>query len=905
MRRFSVTEAALLLLLAICASKGLGVLRQSIFNSIFGTGAEATAYYAAFRLPDTIFNLIAGGALTHALLPMFVSYEKERGKLELWRLASLVFNILLVTLTAFVLVAEFLAPTFVTNLLVPGLPPNVKALTTTLTRIMLLQPLILGIGTIMTALLHSKRQFFPTAMVIVLYDFGLIAGLVVARFVPGVGIYGPTFGLLATAVCQVGVQIPALLKQGVRYTFTWNLKHPALRGVMRLLIPNVLSVAAASTGAIVITSFASYLPDRASIAAMHNAFLLFALPLTLVSQVIAVVLLPLLTTQAAYGRYIRLRWTALKIVGGSLLLSIPVATLIYFFGRPTIHILFQYGAFTAHATALTNLALIGYAVGLPGMAIGELTVLVFYALKDTRTPLFANVVAVAAQIGLAYFLLKHLNGTNAILALPLAASLTGTVQAAALCLILFVRLRGKVKMDMSLQRLRRRREHKQAVQNLAIDKRVTPLYQPAMQEYQQAIPEYQRILQQDPGNLRALAQWHIALMTNSDTELAPTLELLNYILLQLRTVGQRSYEMVMQEYTEAALAYPGNASIHFTLGQIHQYSGNFDRAIEAYIQAMRQPVLEAMARVGAAQCLLSEGRPDVAAQQLEQALYIVRQTSIGSTYARIWAVRPRKDDEEKEAPETEISRLLAKAYDRVKRQTLKQPVVLQATPPSPSQITAPLPRTASTSPLENGVGESAQEAETPSSQEAILIIPEGDADPFDELITVYLKRGLRDEAIEELHALELVYLRQDQWEEAGEVVRRIGLIYAEMGMIDEAMANLLRALELTPNNIELLRELVAFYIELEQNQEASQYQAMIARYYFEKQQVRDSVEALQELTAIDPSNYEAQDLLGQMYELVGEYEQASRLYKQLARSFPERAEVWEERLATMRELQTR
>jgi len=230
---------------------------------------------------------------------------------------------------------------------------------------------------------------------------------------------------------------------------------------------------------------------------------------------------------------------------------------------------------------------------------------------------------------------------------------------------------------------------------------------------------------------------------------------------------------------------------------------------------------------------------------------------------------------------------------------------LQATPPSPSQITAPLPRTASTSPLENGVGESAQEAETPSSQEAILIIPEGDADPFDELITVYLKRGLRDEAIEELHALELVYLRQDQWEEAGEVVRRIGLIYAEIGMIDEAMANLRRALELTPNNIELLRELVAFYIELGQNQEASQYQAMIARYYFEKQQVKDSAAALQELTAIDPSNFEAQDLLGQMYELVGEYEQASRLYKQLARSFPERAEVWEERLAAMRELQTR
>src|SRR5947209_6367448 len=119
MRRFSITEAALLLLTAYIASKGLGVIRQVLFNSLFGTGPAATAYYAAFRLPDTIFNLIAGGALTHAFIPVLFSYEKERGKVETWRLISLVFNILLVSLAAIVLVAEFIAPVFVNNLLVP------------------------------------------------------------------------------------------------------------------------------------------------------------------------------------------------------------------------------------------------------------------------------------------------------------------------------------------------------------------------------------------------------------------------------------------------------------------------------------------------------------------------------------------------------------------------------------------------------------------------------------------------------------------------------------------------------------------------------------------------------------------------------------------------------------------
>ena len=90
---------------AYLASKGLGVIRQTLFNALFGTGPEATAYYAAFRLPDTLLNLIAGGALTQAFIPVFLSYERDHGQRAVWRLTSLVFNVLLVSLTAFVLVS--------------------------------------------------------------------------------------------------------------------------------------------------------------------------------------------------------------------------------------------------------------------------------------------------------------------------------------------------------------------------------------------------------------------------------------------------------------------------------------------------------------------------------------------------------------------------------------------------------------------------------------------------------------------------------------------------------------------------------------------------------------------------------------------------------------------------------
>lgn len=190
-----MTEAALLLTTAYMTSKGLGVIRQLIFNALFGTGPAATAYIAAFRLPNTLFNLIAGGALSYALIPVFISYEQQPGTQEAWRLCSLVFNVLLVTLAAFALLAEYLAPQFVNHLLVPGLPPAERELTTTLTRIMLLHPLILGLGTIVTAILNSKRQFLLPALSIAVYDLGLIGGLLVSLAIPRVGIYGPAFGV--------------------------------------------------------------------------------------------------------------------------------------------------------------------------------------------------------------------------------------------------------------------------------------------------------------------------------------------------------------------------------------------------------------------------------------------------------------------------------------------------------------------------------------------------------------------------------------------------------------------------------------------------------------------------------------------------------------------------------------
>ncbi|HEY0756581.1 MAG TPA: murein biosynthesis integral membrane protein MurJ [Ktedonobacteraceae bacterium] len=462
LRRFSITEAALLLILAFMTSRALGVVRQVLFNMLFGTGIAANAYYAAAYLPETLFDLVAGGALIHAFIPVFLSYEKNHDHGEIWRLTSLVFNILLVALTLLVLIGELFAPAFVANWLVPGYSPAAQALTTNLTRIMLLQPLILGLGTVITAILNSKRQFLLPALSFAIYNVGLIGGLGVSFLVRGVGIYGPTGGILVAAFLQVFVMVPALIKQGARYSFTWQIKHPALREVLLLLIPNVIAVGIASVTPIVDTAFLSFLPDTASLAATRNASMLFALPLALVAQAVGQASMPQLTTLATAQKYVRLRQTFSKVLGASLVFSLLAALFLGLLGRPVIHLLFQHGAFDAHSSSVTYLALLGYAIALPFQALSSLLSLTFYAMKNAVLPLIACAIALLVHIGGLCIFFLLFSASQRILAIPLSVAADGCASTLLLGLLLFTSLRSKVRKDKGMLRLRGLRAHRAA-----------------------------------------------------------------------------------------------------------------------------------------------------------------------------------------------------------------------------------------------------------------------------------------------------------------------------------------------------------------------------------------------------------------------------------------------------------
>jgi tetratricopeptide (TPR) repeat protein len=431
---------------------------------------------------------------------------------------------------------------------------------------------------------------------------------------------------------------------------------------------------------------------------------------------------------------------------------------------------------------------------------------------------------------------------------------------------------------------------------------------------QQAVAEYQRVLQVDPRNITALVRWHIAMITGVGTARATTLEVLTRIRWHLRGEGQKNYEMVVREYTQSAETYPNNADVRFALGQIHQQAGYFDKALDAYQYAIRDSSYEVMARLSSAHCLLAQGKPEAAIQQLEQALQLVRSGQRGSIDPAEWAARPREEGEEHQAPEVEISLLLAKAYGRVGKQEQMEAILrqLKQTTPQRDEVSTAL---AEISARQGNIDSALEEylelvhsyREKRQGDNALSVLKEMiRLDPQDprahaELGDIYVVRGYLEEGVSELSLLVDIYLRRNCFEEAGDTLRRIGDIYAETGDSEKAFMNFRRAAELKPNDMGLLREVVGYCFQIGRSQEATQYQSIIARHYFETNQVKESVAALQQLIALDRTNYEAYDMLGQTYQSVGEYEQASRVYKNLAKANP-KGSIAKERLAMLQEL---
>lgn len=444
-REYSIAEATVILMASFFFSAVLGAGRQILFNVQFGAGADANAYYAAFRLPDTLFSLIAGGALSSAMIPVLLRTSREDGEDAAWRLTNLVLTALLAAFTLIVVIGELAAPAFVTHILAPGFDPHTSNLTVTLTRLMLLQPVILAVGSVATAVLNSRNQFLLTALSVASHNIALIAGIEATRHHPSFGIYGPTWGVVAGAFLQVLILLPGILAGDFKVHLSFNFRDPRLREVVALLIPNGLAVGVLYAGFIADTAFASKAHQSAGLPALHNAWLLVGLPIALFGQAVGQSAFPRLAGYAAAEDWQQMRATLVRSLGAVLILSVPALLALIAIGRRVIHVLFVHGNYSVAAGSLTYDVLVPYVIALPAYVATEVLTRGLIALRDTRTPLFTNSVQIAGRIVLMSVLLSSLH----VRAVPVAFAVMAAIETVALAAVLLVKMQRRIRTQPS------------------------------------------------------------------------------------------------------------------------------------------------------------------------------------------------------------------------------------------------------------------------------------------------------------------------------------------------------------------------------------------------------------------------------------------------------------------------
>ncbi len=414
-------------------SKVTGILDDLILAKIIGPGPQLDAYYAAFGLPDLLFTLIAGGALAAAFIPMFSSFLTRDDRSGAWRLASAVINTAFLAAAIASLILAIFAPVIVSQTIGSGFAPEQQQLSANLMRVILISTVVFSISGIVMSTLQANQHFFLTALAPIMYNVGILGGVIFLG--PTIGVWGPTIGVVVGALLHLLVQVPGLIKYKAKWSPRLGWRDPDLRRVIRLLLPRVAGLGVVQLAALVTTSLASHL-SAGSVTALNYGWRVMQLPETLIATAIATAAFPTLSEFAAQGDLDRLRGTLTTTLRVILALTIPATIGLLIFGRLAVQLLFERGAFTAESTTLVTWAVHGYALGLIGQSMLEVGARTFYAQQDTRTPLFVAAGAMTINIA-ASLILRETLGVGG---LALANSIGVTVEVSALLILLRRRL---------------------------------------------------------------------------------------------------------------------------------------------------------------------------------------------------------------------------------------------------------------------------------------------------------------------------------------------------------------------------------------------------------------------------------------------------------------------------------
>ena len=447
-----IVAKALIVLFGFVASGLLGLLRIAIVGAQFGTGAALDTFSAAQQLPESVFVLVAGGALGSSFIPIYATWRQQDVDAA-WRLASAVMSLSAAAAGLLGIVIYLVAPQLVRFVLFSNRPPEQQQLVTAMVRLMMVTPVIFSISGLVMAILQSHAAFWLPAIAISMNNIGIIIGaLFIAPILPAhpnvgqvgaLNVIGLAYGAVLSALLHLLVQLPGLIKLRARLRPLFSLRVPGVVDVLRLMGPRVLGLAVVQVNFHVNIILANTMVDG-SVVAIRYAFMLSFFVLGMIGQSTASAVFPTLAALRAAGDYDGFKDRLARAMRNVLYLSFPASALLIVLGEPLVSIL-QRGQWNAESTRAVAWALSFYAIGLAGFALLEVLSRAFYALEDTKTPVIAGIGAMASNIVLNLIFIQIIGDPNslargAFAGLALANALTTIVEALVLWWLLRRRL---------------------------------------------------------------------------------------------------------------------------------------------------------------------------------------------------------------------------------------------------------------------------------------------------------------------------------------------------------------------------------------------------------------------------------------------------------------------------------
>ncbi len=467
-QKVNVRRATLILTGAFVVSRVFGLLRTFLFSFVFGASAISDAYLQAFVVPDFIFNIVAGGALSSAFIPVFTKYMVgENDEESAWHISSAALNLAIVIMLVLAIIAMIFAGQIIP--LYNPKSPSVSlqeynahiGLIVSLARIMLLQAIILGGGVIVNAVLNARQNFLLPATGTVLYNVGIIIGLIPGVFLAfhsgrsdataTTAVYFATWGVVIGAVLQVAIQIPGLYRVGMRYTPSFDWRHPGVIQIGRQMIPRIINAGMLYASIFVDRFLISFLGVVVAASVLnglitqyYQALQLLLLPIGIFGMAVSTAAFPTMAENVAKGRLDRVRETIMETLRSILFMSIPSSVGMIVLGLTIVQVVIEHGAYSLQSAILTAYPLTGFAVGLAGLAAVEILTRAFYALRDSVTPVIVSVSQFIFKIALSLLLINAAVwgagwGTGA---LALSTSIAGLLEAGVLLYLLHQRIGG-------------------------------------------------------------------------------------------------------------------------------------------------------------------------------------------------------------------------------------------------------------------------------------------------------------------------------------------------------------------------------------------------------------------------------------------------------------------------------